>query len=545
MTLPVLAGAPVAASPASEQRGVSGSQWQSSNATVESGQSSNATVESGQSSNATVENVSFAGEAADRTSDGQRVLWTGESFEMTVTYQPPDRSSYAVCAWTGDGTTETCTDVHLGDPENQTVVTFEQSSWPSSAKGPQNLTVAVKASEDAEDALASHSREVVVLERNESYDGDSLSNSRELDMNTSVLSADTDQDGLEDGVEVRTYGTDPTDPDTDDDGLRDEQELEVGTDPMDPDSDDDGLQDGRERELGTDPLDADTDGDGLDDARELEVGTNPTDADTDGDGLDDGRELEVGTDPLDADTDGDGLDDAHELEAGTDPTDADTDGDGLSDGTEVALLGTDPTSGTTPFTLVTGVLVSVVVVGLFAGRRVDGLDVEWQTTDAVPLAVPRPSRTTNAGAGDGADSSPEREQEPEGTPDQAHEPVVQPADSWDGAPERPMDPDHETVLSILRDNGGRVRQSEVVEATDWSASKVSRKLSAMEEEDLVSRVTIGRENIVTLHGDEPSSAVDDGQAGPPHGDRRAVAPENDAGSTGGDGQDGTGTDEGG
>jgi len=38
------------------------------------------------------------------------------------------------------------------------------------------------------------------------------------------FSADTDSDGLDDGVEIDSYGTDPTDPDTDDDGLEDGSE---------------------------------------------------------------------------------------------------------------------------------------------------------------------------------------------------------------------------------------------------------------------------------------------------------------------------------
>jgi len=47
-------------------------------------------------------------------------------------------------------------------------------------------------------------------------------------------------------------------------------------DPTDPDTDDDGLLDGEEVNThGTDPLNADTDGDGLDDADELTWGGNP------------------------------------------------------------------------------------------------------------------------------------------------------------------------------------------------------------------------------------------------------------------------------
>ena len=57
---------------------------------------------------------------------------------------------------------------------------------------------------------------------------------------------DSDDDGLSDGDEVNTHGTDPNDADSDD-GLDDGDEVTThGTDPNDADSDDDGLSDGHE-----------------------------------------------------------------------------------------------------------------------------------------------------------------------------------------------------------------------------------------------------------------------------------------------------------
>ena len=46
--------------------------------------------------------------------------------------------------------------------------------------------------------------------------------------------ADTDEDGLNDGAEVNTHGTDPSNPDPDGDGFTDAEELADGTDPNDP-----------------------------------------------------------------------------------------------------------------------------------------------------------------------------------------------------------------------------------------------------------------------------------------------------------------------
>lgn len=135
---------------------------------------------------------------------------------------------------------------------------------------------------------------------------------------------------------------DPTD--TDGDGVTDAQEAAgtrnpwpggfIGmaapgdpTDPADADSDDDGLSDGLEigtdggnrAGTGTDPNDADTDDDGVGDAAEVAAGTDARSADSDHDEVDDGTEAELGTDADGADSDFDGATDGAERAAGTDP----------------------------------------------------------------------------------------------------------------------------------------------------------------------------------------------------------------------------------
>ena len=52
---------------------------------------------------------------------------------------------------------------------------------------------------------------------------------------TNPLDADTDDDGIADGEEVNTYGTDPLDADTDDDWVRDGTEVGVTSSVADPD----------------------------------------------------------------------------------------------------------------------------------------------------------------------------------------------------------------------------------------------------------------------------------------------------------------------
>lgn len=196
---------------------------------------------------------------------------------------------------------------------------------------------------------------------------------------TDPTSADTDDDGVQDGAE-----------DWNIDGMRTVQApAQIGvetlmaatphwleTDPRLRDSDADGLADGAEgdrdgddrlSDTETDALRADTDGDGLPDAEEAQqFGTKPNACDSDHDGLPDGLEAgrinpypDIETcrglqadgsnfasiealDPLKIDSDNDGVPDGDEdsnhngwLDATeSDPTTPDTDGDGINDAIE-------------------------------------------------------------------------------------------------------------------------------------------------------------------------------------------------------------------
>ncbi|WP_458206456.1 DUF7343 domain-containing protein [Haladaptatus sp. NG-SE-30] len=66
--------------------------------------------------------------------------------------------------------------------------------------------------------------------------------------------------------------------------------------------------------------------------------------------------------------------------------------------------------------------------------------------------------------------------------------------------------DEARVKKLLRENGGRMKQVNIVEATGWSKSKVSMLLSEMEDEGDISKLRVGRENIISLDGHEPDAA---------------------------------------
>lgn len=68
--------------------------------------------------------------------------------------------------------------------------------------------------------------------------------------------------------------------------------------------------------------------------------------------------------------------------------------------------------------------------------------------------------------------------------------------------------DEERVEHLLEQNGGRMKQADIVKETGWSNAKVSQLLSAMAEEGRVDKLRIGRENLISLP-DEEVSSIDD------------------------------------
>jgi len=172
----------------------------------------------------------------------------------------------------------------------------------------------------------------------------------------------------------------------------------------------------------------------------------------------------------DGDLAGNGLSNEREIELGTHPALADTDGDGLTDGAEV-MLGTDPRDPMTPYRIavvaVGSVSAAVFGVLLVAGRFMMVLQT---------LGISR-------------HREPDRSDADSGPPAQTLEPPVR---------------DEKRVTQLLSTHDGRLKQSQIVEATGWSKSKVSRLLSSMEDDGEITRIRLGRENLVCLRGHEPA-----------------------------------------
>ena len=66
--------------------------------------------------------------------------------------------------------------------------------------------------------------------------------------------------------------------------------------------------------------------------------------------------------------------------------------------------------------------------------------------------------------------------------------------------------DREKIRQLVTENGGRMKQSRIVESVDWSKAKVSRLLAELEDDGQITKLRLGRENLVCLPGHEPTAS---------------------------------------
>jgi len=146
----------------------------------------------------------------------------------------------------------------------------------------------------------------------------------------------------------------------------------------------------------------------------------------------------------------------------------------------------EPPNGETDWGVVaTGLLglLFVIVVAVVVWR--------WRGTEPVLLAA----RDDESEGSERAAPPPTEEPEPgaaESGADEAAEPAVDPE----------LLSDEERVEQLLEQNGGRMRQADIVAETDWSDAKVSQLLSRMAEEGRVEKLRLGRENVISLPDQE-------------------------------------------
>ena len=230
---------------------------------------------------------------------------------------------------------------------------------------------------------------------------------------------DTDNDYLPDAYEMFVAGSLGTMgrgalrgwTDTDNDGLNDlEEYLEsaVDSNPTLADTDGDGMPDGLEVLVhGTNPRVVDTDGDGVADGVEMSIGSSPLRTDSDGDGVPDGLELTRGASPLKSDTDGDGFPDILEVAAGTDPNSA-ASRPGCDQLLDIAAFRRSASGIESRFRLARGIARLTLPIEVWI-ESAPSLKGPWtaapgQPAEGVPTSDPTAERIVNAAAGDTAGS---------------------------------------------------------------------------------------------------------------------------------------------
>ena len=217
---------------------------------------------------------------------------------------------------------------------------------------------------------------------------------------TSPFDADSDGDGVSDGVEVTELDTDPNDRDTDNDCLTDRTEH-LGWEVMVDEQGYGALNDSfplRQYVAESDPLDWDTDDERLSDHEEFLIRTDAEQPDTDSDGLTDYSEWNQWyTSPASVDSDGDSRGSGHDLppngflfdgvelrDIGTSPTLDDTDGDAAMDGDELDDPARDPLLAELP-----------LIQADLAGDTDIRLNVEFEDTVGSSIEVGSSFSTSN------------------------------------------------------------------------------------------------------------------------------------------------------
>jgi hypothetical protein len=466
-----------------------------------------------------VNDVTLTGDSVIETENDVTYVagWKSYTAEATIS---GNSGEYQACLVVGPPTDRReieCEKIEVTNDETKTIA-FQREQWPKNASGHQTVSIVLHENSSTaavEESSWTEKSQINIYTKNGDADDDGLSNQAELDRGTKIDTEDTDRDGLADGKEVNVINSNPKKADTDGDGLSDGIEWDkYETSPIKKDTDNDSLSDPAEiNKYGTNPTKPDTDGDGLTDDVELQkYNTDPNKKDTDGDGLLDRKELNVfKTDPGKKDSDGDGLNDATEVKKhDTDPNEWDTDDDSLGDGAEVNKYGTDPNNGDTDGDGVSDATEinqgtdpngNVIMVFGYSIENPRNIGIGSAAVCLVAIAGMgywwhRKRRTApDQESVQAVDDSTQPELEPE----------QQKTETDDTPVSEPLT-DENRIRQLLDESEGRLRQSEIVAETGWSKSKVSRLLSRMEDDGQITKITVGRENLITSPGDEPKHA---------------------------------------
>lgn len=152
-----------------------------------------------------------------------------------------------------------------------------------------------------------------------------------------------------------------------------------------------------------------------------------------------------------------------------------------------------------PWDLVVGGGVAVALLVLVAALLVRRQSGTNGGRPGAPQPTPERGGATNGGVGTGPPVEVgEAASEP---PAEGDEEAADDADGDDGV-DLSLLSDEERVEHLLEQNGGRMKQANIVKETGWSDAKVSQLLSAMADEGRVDKLRLGRENLISLPDEE-------------------------------------------
>ena len=143
------------------------------------------------------------------------------------------------------------------------------------------------------------------------------------------------------------------------------------------------------------------------------------------------------------------------------------------------------------------VLVAAIVAFVVLRRRPDETPAAAAETDdeasadEVPGDADADEATTPAGGEEAAVAAEEAETDEDATEEDIDEELLS---------------DEERIERLLEDNGGRMKQANIVKETGWSNAKVSQLLSAMDDADRIDKLRIGRENLISFPDEDVTDA---------------------------------------
>ena len=71
------------------------------------------------------------------------------------------------------------------------------------------------------------------------------------------------------------------------------------------------------------------------------------------------------------------------------------------------------------------------------------------------------------------------------------------------APDEELLSNEEQVLELIESEGGRMKQKAVAERLGWTDAKTSQVTKKLRENDELEGFRLGRENVLSLPGDDP------------------------------------------